>query len=123
MTTDKLPKAQELPAISPEALQAMSYRPEPPSATQLQALARLIEVAKRDTGQSRRVAEFLLAWWNAGACGGFDLTNLWSLDLALCRDMQTVFGLIAEQHHYPDHFALADDFQEIVRQWRPENLD
>lgn len=27
------------------------------------ALARLIKIAKGDTGQSRRVADFLLAWW------------------------------------------------------------
>ncbi|WP_456304106.1 DUF7673 family protein, partial [Acetobacter pasteurianus] len=38
------------------------------------ALARLIKIAKGDTGQSRRVADFLLAWWNAGSCGSFDLT-------------------------------------------------
>lgn len=109
--------------ITPFTLKAMGSHPEAPTNEQLQALARLIDVAKRDTGQSRRVAEFLLAWWNAGACGGFDLTNLWSVDLSLSRDMQTVFGLIAEHHHYPDHFALAADFEEIVRQWRPENRD
>jgi hypothetical protein len=28
------------------------------------ALLRLIEHAKRDTGHSLRVADFLLAWWN-----------------------------------------------------------
>lgn len=123
MTADKLPEAQKLPVIPPEALQAMSYRPEPPTEAQLQALSRLVNIAKGDTAQSRRVAEFLLAWWNAGACGGFDLTNLWSLDLTIARDMQAVFGLIAEHHHYPDHYSLTDDFVEIVRQWRPENLD
>lgn len=41
-----------------------------------EALERLIAHAKRDTGQSRRVADFLLSWWNCGRCGGFDLTNL-----------------------------------------------
>jgi len=28
----------------------------------LEALTRLIEIAQKDTGQSRRVADFLLAW-------------------------------------------------------------
>lgn len=31
----------------------------------LQALERLFQIALRDTGQSRRVANFLLAWHNA----------------------------------------------------------
>ena len=31
------------------------------------ALERLIQIAQGDTGQSRIVANFLLAWWNAGA--------------------------------------------------------
>ena len=31
------------------------------------ALERLIGVAQSDTGQSRRAADFLLAWWNAGS--------------------------------------------------------
>ena len=33
------------------------------------ALERLIYVARADTGQSRRVASFLLAWWNAAEIG------------------------------------------------------
>ena len=40
------------------------------------ALERLIKIAQGDTGQTHRVADFLLAWWNAGDCGSFDLTNL-----------------------------------------------
>lgn len=123
MTTHNLPQPQQVPMLTPEEVWAMSHRPSPPTDEQLQALARLVKIAKRDTGQSRRVAEFLLAWWNAGACGGFDLTNLWSVDLDIRRDMQSVFALIAEQHHYPDHFSLRDDFLEIVSQWRPENID
>ncbi len=123
MTSDKQPKPQGLSEIPLEAIQAMSYKPDPQTIVQQQALARLIEAAKGDTGQSRCIAEFLLAWWNADIYGGFDLTKLWAVDLPLCRDMQTVFSLIAEQHHYPDHFELTDDFKEIIRQWRLENLD
>ena len=44
------------------------------------ALERLIRIAQRDTGQSRMVAEFLLSWWNAANCGGFDLNTLWGVD-------------------------------------------
>jgi hypothetical protein len=35
----------------------------------------LLDVAERDTGQSGRVRNFLLAFWNAEECGGFDLTG------------------------------------------------
>ena len=37
----------------------------------LEALGRLCQIAKRDTGQSRRVANFLLAWHNAEENGGW----------------------------------------------------
>lgn len=59
---------------------------------QQSALERLIDHAQSDTGQSRRAANFLLAWWNAGDNGGFDLTDLWGVDSAIAADMQTVFG-------------------------------
>ena len=84
------------------------------------ALRRLIEIAKRDTGQSRRVADFLLAWWNAAECGGFDLTNLFAVDDAIAADMSTVFALIARVHRYPDTLGFGKDFQAIVLEWRPE---
>jgi len=87
------------------------------------ALERLIAHAKRDTGQSRRVADFLLAWWNCGRCGGFDLTNLWNVDAAISNDMAVVFGLIARVHAYPDSLGYEADFQAIIQSWRPELLN
>jgi hypothetical protein len=59
------------------------------------ALDRLIQIALGDTGQSRIVANFLLAWWNAEQCGGFDLTDVWGVDTSIAADMQHVFGLLA----------------------------
>lgn len=85
-----------------------------------QALKRLIDIAKRDTGQSRRVADFLLAWWNAGACGSFDLTNLWAVDATIGDDMVTVFAMIAKVNSYPDSLGYSADFAAIVHAWRPE---
>ncbi|KXV21952.1 hypothetical protein AD933_00710 [Acetobacter malorum] len=84
------------------------------------ALARLIKIAKGDTGQSRRVADFLLAWWNAGSCGSFDLTSLWALDRAIVEDMTVVFGLIGQAGNYPDQLdpALGQEFAAIIAQWR-----
>lgn len=88
--------------------------------TERVALERLIRIAKGDTGQSRRVAEFLLAWWNAGDCGSFDLTELWALDDAITADMKTVFAFIARVSKYPDCLGYEADFKAIVRAWRPD---
>ena len=84
------------------------------------ALRRLVEIAQRYTGQSRRVADFLLAWWNASQCGGFDLTNLFSVDDAIAQDMVTVFAMVARINKYPDTLGFGDDFKLIVEAWRPE---
>ncbi|CAJ3264023.1 DUF7673 family protein [Burkholderia pseudomallei] len=84
------------------------------------ALERLIEIARRDTGQSRRVADFLLAWWNAGQCGRFDFTTAWGVDDAIAADMVTVFGLIVRVNKYPDTLGYEAEFNDIVREWRPE---
>jgi len=88
----------------------------------LAALCRLVDIAKGDTGQSRRVADFLLAWWNAGSCGSFDLTNLWAVDSEIADDMMTVFRLVADRREYPTAYGLGDDFEQIVAAWRPELL-
>jgi hypothetical protein len=84
------------------------------------ALENLLGIAQHDTGQSRRVADFLLAWWNAAECGGFDLTNLWSLDDAIAADMVTVFAYIARTHTYPDTLGYEGTFKAVIREWRPE---
>ena len=64
-------------------------------ARQKAALERLIRIAQGDTGQGRMTAEFLLSWWNAANCGGFDLTTMWGVDTEIAADMVTVFGLVA----------------------------
>jgi hypothetical protein len=84
------------------------------------ALERLIDVAQRDTGQSRIVANFLLAWWNAGECGGFDLTDVWAVDTAIAKDMLRVFMLLARCRKYPDAMGYGKHFEAIVRAWRRE---
>lgn len=87
------------------------------------ALDRLIQIAKSDTGQARRVADFLLAWWNPANCGGFDLTSLWGVDREIAIDMHRVFSLIARCQSYPDSLGYGQDFAAIIAQWRPELND
>lgn len=83
------------------------------------ALERLIAIAKRDTGQCRRVANFLLSWWGVDSCGAWDITDVWSLDCAITQDIFTVLSFLAQGCVYPDRLGYHDDFQEILRQWRP----
>ena len=83
------------------------------------ALERLLDVAHRDSGQSKKVANFLLAWWNAEICGGFDLTDLWGLDTALCTDALRVFLHIATVNAYPDTLGYGREFERLVAEWRP----
>lgn len=88
------------------------------AADQKAALERLIQVALGDTGQSRKVASFLLAWWNAEECGGFDLTDLWRVDTAIAADMVAVFRMVAERNNYPDTLGFGEQLEKIVASWR-----
>jgi hypothetical protein len=87
-------------------------------AIQREALERLIQIALGNTGQSARVANFLLAWWNAEECGGFDLTDLWRVDASIAADMVTVFGMVAERNNYPDTLGYGAGFEKLVSSWR-----
>lgn len=89
----------------------------------LNALRRLVEIAKGNTGQCQYVANFLLAWWNAKSCGAFDFTDLWAVDGEIADDMVTVFRLIADRHVYPTDYDLGDDFHEIIVKTRPALLN
>lgn len=89
----------------------------------IDALMRLIDIAKSDTGQSARVANFLLAWWNARRDGGFDLTDLWNVDAAIADDMVSVFRMVADTRCYADSLGFGPDFELIVTMWRaPKRL-
>ena len=93
-----------------------------PDPLALAALGRLVSIAQRDTGQSRRVADFLLAWWNARACGGFDLSDLWAVESAIADDMLIVVELIARHREYPTAYGLGTDFERLVELWRPAHV-
>ena len=84
----------------------------------LEAIARLIEVAERDTGQSRRVADFLLAWHNAEENGGWDITDLWNVDQDIADDMLTVLQLLRVEHQYPEGLGFKSEMQRVWQLWR-----
>jgi hypothetical protein len=95
-------------------------RPAPMLEHEKAALERQLDIAQGATGQSRRVAGFLLAWWNAGQCGSYDLTTAWGVDDTIMEDMCVVFRLASRVYTYPDTLGYGAQFEAIVRAWRPE---
>jgi len=85
------------------------------------AIERLIDLARSDTGQARRAANFLLAWWNGNDWGDFPITDLFGVDRAVAADMATVFAFLSQHGGaiYPDAFGFRDAMAELVEQWRP----
>lgn len=85
-----------------------------------ESVDRLLKLAQSDTGQARRIANFLLAWWNADEHGGFDIADLFAVDAAIARDMARVFNYLATRSNaeYPEDREL--EIKEIIRRWRPE---
>ena len=84
------------------------------------AFERLLRIARSDTGQSRRVANFILAWWNADSLGGFDLADIFAVDREIGRDMATIVSALAEfsEPRYPEGYRA--EIEELLRLWRPE---
>jgi hypothetical protein len=87
---------------------------------QVDAIERLFRIAMRDTGQSRRVANFLLAWYNAGSNGGWDPADLWAVDTAIADDMMTVLGLIRNGPcgKYPNDWGFRKEIEAVWDLWR-----
>lgn len=88
------------------------------TAAEIKSFELLMSAARNDTGQSRRVADFLLAWWNAVECGAWDPTSLWSLDVELGDAIVTLLGYINRSRCYPDTLGYGPEFKELVRMWR-----
>lgn len=84
------------------------------------ALERLLNIARSDTGQARRVANFILAWWNADSLGGFDIADLFAVDTRIAADMATVFTWLSRQNEatYPEEYRTA--IEAVIAEWRPD---
>ncbi len=82
-------------------------------------IQRLVQVAAGNTSQSGTVGASLLAWWNAKSCRGFDLTDLWTVDNAIAREMLATAAFIATHREYPAAYGLGHQFEQLVARWRP----
>lgn len=69
------------------------------------ALIRLVDIAQRDTGQSRKVAHFLLGLYN-GPVFPFDMTELRCLDWVIFQDCMSVLEM--------DYFTVKEVHQYVV---------
>src|SRR3546814_20533622 len=80
------------------------------------ALDRLIAIARSDTGQSRRVANFLLAWWNGEDCGHFPIADLFGVDATIATHITTIVGFLGQHEGaiYPDAFGCKAEMIELV---------
>lgn len=85
------------------------------------ALTRLIPIAMSDTGQSKRVADFLMAWWNGPDLGHFQIADIFGLDAAIANDITTVIGFLGQNDRgavYIDSLGFAEEMQDIIALWR-----
>ncbi len=75
----------------------------------------LLNVGGRDTGQSARVRNFLLAWWNAEECGGFDFTDLWNMDMEIVESIQRILFILPNYRFYQDKLGFGNRFERLAR--------
>ncbi len=93
-----------------------------PDPEEYAALMRVLRLAGNDTPAARSAADFLLAWWDAPACGGFDFTALWQLNAHQLDDLLRVTAYLARAVHGLQPLGLAGDMEALLRQWRPHLL-
>lgn len=81
------------------------------------ALEHLLALAERDTTQSSKVANFLLAWWNAPENGGFDFADLYGLNQQTASCCGVVFSWIAQNGATPEAIGYAPRFRALALKW------
>ena len=90
------------------------------SSSAVAALDRLIAVAIGNTDQSRRVADFLLAWWNGDEWGHFPIANLFGVDAAIAADMAALFAFLGQHDGaiYAEAFGRREAMLRLAERWR-----
>jgi len=84
------------------------------------AISRLLVVARSDTGQAGRTADFLLPWWNGPDNGHFPILHLCNCDATIAEDMLIVMAYLAQEPTvYADAWGYRDTMVKLVERWRP----
>lgn len=84
------------------------------------AFERLLDIARSDTGQARRVADFILAWWNPYSLGRFDITDVFAVDRSIAQDMATVFAYMASLNNAEHPVEYRAEIERLIAFWRPD---
>lgn len=88
------------------------------------AIGRLIAIARSDTGQSGRVADFLLAWWDGATNGHFPLLHLSNCDPTIGEDMVIIMAYLAQEPVvYPDAWGFKSEMELLWIQWRRPTVE
>ena len=83
------------------------------------ALDLLIPVARSDTHQSRRVANFLLAWWDGSRLGHFPIVDVAATDRELGEAMTIIQLFLAQNSmEYANLWGRRKDMEDIIDLWR-----
>lgn len=86
-----------------------------------EALHRLLPIAQDDTGQSGKVAGFLLGLYN-GPRFPYDMTNLRAVDQEVFEDCMAVLRMDSmpqkEVHEYFENGGKI--FEKLAKEWRPD---
>lgn len=92
-----------------------------PTEGELEALRRCFTRATGVSGGERRVRQLLFSWHNATELGGFDITDLWSLDDDWRADCLAVIRMIARgpQGWYADRYGFDDEMQKLIARFGP----
>ena len=83
-----------------------------------QAIDSLFDIANSHRPDARQAANFMLAWWNAAACGGFDLQDLRQMGPRLGESVAEIMDMIWQVGCGPEHLGYSNDFKELVAKWR-----
>jgi hypothetical protein len=98
------------------AVQLEREREKKATPEQLAALRRVFERAHGCSGGERRLRKFLLAWYNAGDHGGWDLSDLWSFSREWRDDLLLIVHMIADGPcgWYPGHYGYDADIEALA---------
>lgn len=85
------------------------------------AIGRLLAITQSDTGQSAKVADFLLAWWNGPDIGHSPVLHLRNVDEVIGEDMLVVMAyLVTQPVTYANAWGYESPIRELRDQWRGE---
>ncbi|MDE0878869.1 MAG: hypothetical protein OSB00_09450 [Sphingomonas bacterium] len=87
------------------------------------AIGRLFEIAKFRTHQGKRVADFLLAWWDGDQWGHFPILHLSNCDAIIAEDMLIIMANLSKgEVTYAYDWGYREEMEALIDQWRTDAL-